>query len=44
MAVETLKLLSDNYTKASRLMLYEGLAGEWRELKIKKRFNCPICS
>jgi len=44
MAVETLKLLSDNYTKASRLMLYEGLTGEWRELKIKKRFNCPICS
>ena len=44
MAVETLKLLSDNHTNASRLMLYEGLAGEWRELKIKKRFNCPICS
>jgi adenylyltransferase/sulfurtransferase len=44
MAVETLKLVMGIGTSlAGRLMLYDALRSEWREVKMKKDPACPIC-
>jgi len=44
MAVETLKLVMGiGTTLAGRLMLYDALRAEWREVKMKKDPDCPVC-
>ncbi len=44
MAVETLKLILDiGDSLAGRLMLYDALRSEWREVKMKKDPACPVC-
>jgi molybdopterin/thiamine biosynthesis adenylyltransferase len=43
MAVEALKILSGNASPPGRLTLYEGLSGDWRQVVIRKRPDCPAC-
>ena len=43
MATEALKLLTGNASPPGRLSLYEGLSGDWRQLGIRKRVDCPVC-
>ncbi len=44
MAVETLKLiLGIGDSLAGRLLLYDALRSEWREVKMKKDPACPVC-
>jgi len=44
MAVETLKLLMGIGTSlAGRLLLYDALRAEWREVKMRKDPACPVC-
>ena len=26
-----------------RMMLYDGLSGEWREIRASRRSDCPVC-
>lgn len=43
-AVETLKLLANFGTPIiGRLQLYDAKAGTWREFKLNKDPNCPVC-
>jgi molybdopterin/thiamine biosynthesis adenylyltransferase len=43
-AVETLKLLLDiGRTLAGRLLLFDALAMEWREMRLRKDPHCPVC-
>lgn len=45
MAVEVLKLIMGiGETLAGRLMLYDALRSEWREVRLKKDPACPVCS
>ncbi|MEK6550331.1 MAG: molybdopterin-synthase adenylyltransferase MoeB [Pseudomonadota bacterium] len=44
MAVETLKLIMGiGESLAGRLMLYDALRAEWREMKLRKDPACPVC-
>ncbi len=44
-AVETLKLLAGfGDGLAGRLLLLDAFRMEWREIKLKAKLNCPICS
>lgn len=43
MAVEALKFLSGIESVPGRLTLYEGLSGDWRQVTIGKRADCPGC-
>jgi len=44
MAVETLKLLADiGESLTGRLLLYDGLKGEWRTVALRKDPHCPTC-
>lgn len=43
MATEALKTLTGNASEVGKLTLYEGLSGEWRQVRIKKRADCPVC-
>ncbi len=44
MAVETLKLIMGiGESLAGRLMLYDALRAEWREVKLGKDPACPVC-
>lgn len=43
MATEALKVLTGNASAVGRLSLYEGLSGDWRQVRIAKRANCPVC-
>lgn len=44
-AVEALKvLLGIGTTLAGRLLLFDALHAEWREVRLKKDANCPECS
>lgn len=44
-AVETIKLIVGlGDTLVGRLQLYDAKAGAWREFKLNKDPNCPICS
>lgn len=44
MAVEVLKLIMGiGETLAGRLMLYDALRSEWREVRLKKDPACPVC-
>jgi len=44
MAVETLKLIMGiGESLAGRLMLYDALRAEWREVKLRKDPACPVC-
>lgn len=43
MAVEALKFLSGIENAPGRLTLYEGLSGDWRQVGIGKRADCPGC-
>jgi adenylyltransferase/sulfurtransferase len=44
-AVETLKLLAGfGETLAGRLLLLDAFRMEWREIKLKKNIECPICN
>jgi molybdopterin/thiamine biosynthesis adenylyltransferase len=43
-AVETLKvLLGIGRTLAGRLLLFDALAMEWREMRLRKDPRCPVC-
>ncbi len=43
-AVETIKvILGEGSPLAGRLLLYDALEGEFRELKISKNKECPVC-
>lgn len=43
-AVEALKvLLGIGTTLAGRLLLFDALRAEWREIRLKKDANCPVC-
>jgi adenylyltransferase/sulfurtransferase len=43
-ALETLKLLLDRGSSlVGRLALFDALAFHWRELKLKKNPDCPVC-
>jgi len=43
-AVETLKvLLGIGQTLAGRLLLFDALAMEWREMRLRKDPRCPVC-
>ena len=44
MAVEALKFLAGIENAPGRLTLYEGLSGDWRQVTIGKRGDCPVCS
>ena len=44
MAVEALKFLSGIENAPGRLTLYEGLSGDWRQVTIGKRDDCPVCA
>ena len=44
MAVEALIFLSGIENAPGRLTLYEGLSGDWRQVTIGKRGDCPVCS
>lgn len=44
MAIETIKIICNIYTKKTQLNIYEGLSNEWRQINIKKRQDCPICN
>ena len=44
MATEALKIVSGNDAPVGKLTLYEGLSGNWRQLTIRKRPDCPVCS
>lgn len=43
-ATETLKLLLDLPTLTGELLLMDGLAMEWRKLKLPRDPNCPVCT
>lgn len=43
MAVETLKFLAGIEAPAPTLRLYDGVAGEFRQLVVSKRKDCPVC-
>lgn len=44
-AVEAIKLILDKGDPLiGRLLTYDALDGEFRELKVKKNHNCPVCS
>jgi len=43
MAVEALKFLAGIVNAPGRLTLYEGLSGDWQQLTIGKRSDCPVC-
>jgi len=43
MAVEALKFLSGIENPPGRLTLYEGLSGDWQQVTIGKRSDCPVC-
>jgi len=43
MAVEALKFLAGIESAPGRLTLYEGLSGDWRQVTIRKRVDCPVC-
>ena len=43
MATEALKVLTGNEHSIGRLTLYEGLSGDWRQVAIRKRADCPTC-
>ncbi len=43
MAVEALKFLSGIENPPGKLTLYEGLTGDWRQVGIGKRDDCPGC-
>jgi len=42
-ATEVLKLLTDLPTLAGRLLVLDAKYMDWREIKLKKDPNCPIC-
>ncbi|MEE9319081.1 MAG: molybdopterin-synthase adenylyltransferase MoeB [Granulosicoccus sp.] len=43
-AIEAIKLLCDIGTSlAGRLVLFDGLAMEWQEIRLKKNPDCPVC-
>ena len=42
MAVEACKLVIGN-GQASRMSLYDALSGDWRQLGVAKRADCPAC-
>jgi len=43
-AVEVIKLiLGEGETLAGRLMLYDALEAEFREVKVRKNSDCPVC-
>ncbi len=44
MAVEALKFLCGIESATGRLTLYEGLSGDWRQIAIGKRADCPACN
>lgn len=44
MATEALKALTGNASDVGRLTLYEGLSGEWHQVNVKKRADCPVCA
>jgi len=44
MAVEALKYLSGIENEPGKLTLYEGLSGDWRQVTISKRSDCPACN
>jgi len=44
-ALETIKLiLGKGDVLVGRLVIFDGLAFSWRELKLKKNPDCPVCS
>jgi len=43
MATEALKFLAGIEPVVGRLSLYEGLSGDWRQVQIPKRDDCPVC-
>ena len=44
MAVEALKILAGaSGSKPAQLNLYDALSGEWRQVAVKKRTDCPAC-
>lgn len=44
-ALETLKILANvGNTLRGRLLIFDGKAMEWREIKLKKDPKCPVCS
>lgn len=44
-AIEALKLISEIGTSlAGRLVLFDGLAMEWNEIRLRKNPGCPVCS
>lgn len=43
-AIEALKLISEIGTSlAGRLVLFDGLAMEWNEIRLRKNPQCPVC-
>ena len=44
MAVETLKFLAGIEAPAPTMRLYDGIAGEFRQLAVSKRKDCPVCA
>ena len=44
MAVEALKFLGGIENEPGKLTLYEGLSGDWRQVSIGKRSDCPVCN
>ena len=43
-AVETIKVLLDiGQTLAGRLLLFDALNMEWREVRLRKDPTCPVC-
>jgi adenylyltransferase/sulfurtransferase len=43
-AIETIKLLTGTGTNlANRLLIFDAVTLAWREIKLKKNPNCPVC-
>ena len=43
MAAEALKYLAGLPTQPGRMLIFDGLAGEWRSVNIEKRADCESC-
>jgi molybdopterin/thiamine biosynthesis adenylyltransferase len=44
MALEAIKLITDaGEVLRSEMMIYDGLYGETRKIKLKRRDDCPVC-
>ncbi|MGL5037408.1 MAG: ThiF family adenylyltransferase, partial [Aeromonas sp.] len=41
-AIKVLTHMGKNYS--GRLVMIDGLSGAWREMKLPKRPDCPVCS